>query len=140
MNQPPRVFKSAVGAFYYGILLFIAVVTVAAFKPALEQNPLALILPSLFFTLLFSWGLPLWLLFTTDYTVTTDELKVRSGPFKWTIRREDIRDITPTRHHLSSPALSLNRLEIRYGAGKRILVSPRDRNGFYRALGFTPQG
>jgi hypothetical protein len=36
---------------------------------------------------------------------------------------------------LSSPALSLNRLEIRYGNGKRMLLSPQDAAGFLKAIG-----
>jgi hypothetical protein len=46
----------------------------------------------------------------------------------------DIRTVTPTRNPLSSPALSLDRLRIDYGRGRRIMVSPRDPGAFLREL------
>lgn len=134
----PVTFKSAVGAFYYAVLLFVIVITVVAFVPAWEQEGTAILLP-LIFTVIFGCGLPFWLLLSTDYTVTLEELLVRCGPFKWTIKRDDIRSIKSTRNPISSPALSLDRLEIRYGNYKSILVSPEDRIGFYQALGITPE-
>lgn len=134
----PVTFKSAVGPFYYGVLLFVIVITAVAFIPAWEQQGEALLFPFLI-TVIFGCGLPVWLLVATDYTVTLEELKIRCGPFKWTIKRNEIRSIKPSRNLISSPALSLNRLEIRYGSHKSILVSPADRFGFYQALGFTPE-
>lgn len=83
-------------------------------------------------------GFPVWMLRTTTYTVAAEHLEVRCGPFRWLIRREEIRSIQATRSPLSSPALSLNRLEIRYGVGRSILVSPEDRDGFLQALGVSP--
>ena len=44
-----------------------------------------------------------------------------------------IASVEPTRNPLSSPACSLGRLRIRYGA-KQIMISPLDRVGFLRAL------
>lgn len=77
----------------------------------------------------------LWLLLSTRYTVQPDELLVRSGPFHWRIRRDGITRLTPSRSLLSSPALSLDRLQIDYDHGKRsILISPQDRSGFLQAM------
>jgi hypothetical protein len=81
-----------------------------------------------------SAGGQLWVLATTDYTVTGHELRVRSGPFRWRIRIDDIRGVAPTRSPLSSPALSLDRLRIDYGTGNAIMISPRDRDAFLRTL------
>lgn len=78
--------------------------------------------------------LPLWVLISTKYTVTQNELKVRSGPFKWVIARKDISSITETRNPLSNPALSLDRLLICYGNDKKLMVSPEDKEGFLKAL------
>ena len=41
--------------------------------------------------------------------------------------------VEPARNPLSSPACSLDRLRIEYGA-KRIMISPLDKAGFLRAL------
>jgi membrane protein YdbS with pleckstrin-like domain len=79
-------------------------------------------------------ALPYWLFTTTKYTVGTDELLIRSGPFWWRVPIKDIVSITPTRNPLSSPALSLDRLEINYGKNTSIMVSPLDKEGFIEAL------
>lgn len=85
-------------------------------------------------------GLPLWILLSTWYEVGDRWLLVRSGPFRWRISRSDISAIRPSRSVLSSPALSLDRLEIKYGNGRRILVSPADRQAFIEALGVREVG
>ena len=71
----------------------------------------------------------------TYYTIAGNTLKVRSGPFSWTIPIDEIHTITPTKSPISSPALSLDRLRIHWGPKRRIMVSPADRDGFVKALG-----
>lgn len=75
-----------------------------------------------------------WILLRTGYTVEGQDLKVVSGPFRYTVPIRDIRKMRRTRNPLSSPALSLDRVEISFGEGKKIMVSPADREGFVRAL------
>jgi len=82
-------------------------------------------------------GLPIWLIFSTSYVVGPQQLKVRSGPFRWSIPLADINSVTVSRSALSSPALCLNRLEIDYGRGCKLLVSPVDIDGFKAALDQT---
>jgi len=89
-----------------------------------------------FLAAVLSLGLPLWLVFGTRYEVGSEVLMIRSGPFRWTIPISSIRSIEASRSLIASPALSLNRLRVRYGNRKSILVSPRDVQGFKRALGF----
>jgi hypothetical protein len=75
-----------------------------------------------------------WIWTATDYTLTSAELLVRSGPFRWRVPLAEIREVTPTHNPLSSPALSLDRLEIRYGRMGFLLISPEDKDGFLRSL------
>ena len=75
----------------------------------------------------------IWTWMTTDYTLTSSELLVRSGPFRWRVPLADILEIKPTRNPLSSPALSFDRLEVRYRHGM-LLISPEDKDGFLRSL------
>ena len=70
----------------------------------------------------------------TYYEIVGTDLLVRSGPLKWTIPVANIQEITPSRNILSAPALSLDRLKIRFGKRAFILVSPEDKNGFLRAI------
>lgn len=83
-------------------------------------------------------GLPLWLLLATDYKVDQRDLRIRCGPVRQRIPVADIRSVAPSRSLLSSPALSLDRLCIRYGrTGKvqgEVLVSPKDKQAFVQAL------
>ena len=90
------------------------------------------VLPHL--TVLQNVALPLWLLLDTNYTVTADTLQIRSGPFRWRIALSDVREVSPSRSWVSSPALSLDRVRIRYGVGRSILVSPREKQRFIDSL------
>lgn len=79
-------------------------------------------------------ALPAWVLTSTFYRLTDDELLVRSGPFSWRIPTAEIHRVTSTNNPLSSPALSLQRLKIEYGNGKRIMISPENQTEFIADL------
>jgi hypothetical protein len=128
-------FRSAVGGWYYLVIVFAAVI-IGTPLPGLLESGQYTSLAILGCSALFALGLPVWLLFSTHYTITPDLLTVRCGPFSWQIPRAAIHSVGPTRSALSGPALSLDRLEIRYGRGNAVLVSPMDKTAFQRALGF----
>ena len=75
-----------------------------------------------------------WIWFGTGYRVTDDELKIKSGPIRQTIPLEKITSIESTRNPISSPALSMDRLEIKYGEGKFAIISPLDKEGFINLI------
>jgi hypothetical protein len=83
--------------------------------------------------LLAAGAFQLHVLYATDYTVEADVLSIRASLFRWRIPLASIESIEPTRSPLSSPACSLDRLLIRYG-GRRVMVSPADKEGFLRAI------
>lgn len=83
---------------------------------------------------LFSVILPAWFLLGTAYRLEQSTLDVRCGPFRWKIPYDRILSVSPTRSPLSSPALSLERLRIRYGDDRELMVSPADSAGFQRSL------
>jgi hypothetical protein len=70
------------------------------------------------------------------YGISSSTLIVRHGLVRHTIPLEAIREVKPTRNPLSSPALSLDRLAIRYGEGffRSIMISPADRDQFLALL------
>jgi carbon starvation protein CstA len=80
-------------------------------------------------------ALPVWLLFSTSYTIESKQLVVKSGPFRWRIPVADITEIVATSNALSSPALSLDRLRISYGHGRVLMVSPRNTEQFLQDIG-----
>ena len=75
-----------------------------------------------------------WLCFTTRYTITSQAILIKSGPFSWIGPLREITSIEPTHTPASSPAFSLDRLLIRYGGGDEIMVSPADKAGFMAAI------
>lgn len=78
-------------------------------------------------------ALMIWIFRTTYYVVTVDRLIVHSGPFRRTVPLRSITRLRATRNPRQAPALSLDRIEVRYGS-KQLLVSPRDKPGFVRAI------
>ena len=122
-----RRFPSKVDAWLVGLVVLFLVVPggATAFSGAPAGVPL-LIVGSIaaFFV---------WLLMSTDYEVTPTTLKIRSGPLRWAVPMGSISSIRPTRNPVSSPALSLDRLEVRYGS-RFILISPRDKAAFVAAV------
>ncbi len=72
----------------------------------------------------------LWTLYGTGYTLGSEELRIRAGPFRWRVTLAEIRSVVPTHNPLSSPACSLDRLRIEYGARRQVMISPEDKAGF----------
>ncbi|MDP4128262.1 MAG: PH domain-containing protein [Bacillota bacterium] len=75
-----------------------------------------------------------WIWFGTGYRVTDDELKIKCGPIRQTIPLKEITKIESTRNPISSPALSLDRLEIKYGESKIAIISPQDKEEFINLI------
>jgi hypothetical protein len=133
LGDMEKKFSSAVDWWYYGIIAFTVAVlagTWISLPNTLDSVSIAVFIASAVFAL----GLPLWMLFSTYYLISGLQLIIRSGPFKWKVNISTIQSITPTRSPLSSPALSLNRLEIKHGSGRIVLVSPANHEQFIEAL------
>ncbi len=79
-------------------------------------------------------GFMAWIWFGTYYLITDTHLVARCGPFRQARRLEDIRWVRDTKSPISSPALSMTRLEVNCGNGGFLLVSPADRAAFLRDL------
>lgn len=88
-------------------------------------------------------GAMLWVLivyagvvFPLRYGIGNGCLTIRYGLCRQRVPLESIRKVSPTRNPLSSPALSLDRLEIRFGDGffKAVMISPDERAEFLRHL------
>jgi hypothetical protein len=116
------------------VVAALVVLTAALVSMVISGAPFSAI--ALFLGVMTAVTLFIGLIFTrTWYEVDARELRIVSGPFRWTIARESIRSIEESRNPLSSPALSLDRLRISYGDKRWILVSPEDKKGFRKALG-----
>jgi hypothetical protein len=80
-----------------------------------------------------------WIWLATYYEVREDVLIVRCGPMSERISINVITHIKKTRNPLSSTALSIDRLELRYGRSGYVLISPKDQGEFVEMLkGINP--
>lgn len=82
-------------------------------------------------------ALVLLFLLPMRYTLTSDELVMRSGLLRWHIPLSAIMTAKTTRSLRPAPALSYQRLRVDYQKGNRsrsIDLSPRDRNRFLSDL------
>lgn len=128
------VFRSRIDAWLLVVLTTSAAAVLAAALHVINAGvgwflPLLLVLVGV--------GLPIWLLASTKYTIAQETLTVQSGPFVWRIKLMDVVEVTETRSAISSPALSLDRIAIKYKSGKfsrSVLVSPKDKTGFIHAI------
>ena len=121
-----KIFKSKIG------LEFVAPVSLAilgvTFSIASES-----LLAGLTFLLIFG-GFMLYLGLKTYYFVDNGKLIIKCGFFTSKVDINSIRKISETRDLISSPALSVDRLEIMYNKFDTILVSPKDKIGFINTI------
>lgn len=76
-----------------------------------------------------------YLFYDTTYTIVGQHLEIRFGfLYKQKIDITTIREIKETNNPLSSPAVSLDRLDIRYGRSGSVLISPKDKQRFVQEL------
>lgn len=74
------------------------------------------------------------LAFPVRYLVQRSDLTIRFGLARVRIPIAEIEEIAPSRLAWSAPALSMQRLRVRYGAGRSVLISPADPSAFLAAL------
>lgn len=130
-----KTFKSKVDAWLVIVLAVSTVVLIAGLAATLysRPDPLAVVVmlaATLLFLLLVGS-----ILLRTYYRVDAGMLTIVSGPLRRSVAIDQITSVERTRNPLSSPALSLDRLRIRYGDNKSVMISPADRDKFLNALG-----
>lgn len=76
-----------------------------------------------------------YLFLSTYYTIEGDGLIVKSGFLvKETIAISTIYRVSETRNPISSPAMSMDRLEIKYNKFDSVIISPKLKNEFVEHL------
>ena len=77
----------------------------------------------------------LHLLLNTEYLITGENLNIKSGFLvNENININSIKKLSETNDIISSPAASIDRIEILYNKFDIILVSPKDKNEFIESL------
>jgi purine-cytosine permease-like protein len=128
-------FKSKIDRWVFVLLIVVIIVQIVAIGSAALQMGDPLVTTGMIFLMIAVVGLMVWLLLGTHYTVDRGVIKIASGPFRWKVPIDQITSVTATKSPLSSPALSLDRICIRYGKWRPIMVSPADKAGFLKAIG-----
>lgn len=128
-------FKSKIDRWIFVLLAVVIIVQIVAVGSAALQSRNPLATTGLIFLMIAVVGLMVWLLLGTHYTVDRGVIKIVSGPFRWKVPVDQITSVTETKNPLSSPALSLDRICIRYGKRRRIMVSPADKAAFLKEIG-----
>lgn len=79
-----------------------------------------------------------YIFLTTYYQIDGKSVKIRCGLFfNVKVDIDTIRRISETNNPLSSPATSIDRLEIKYQKDKKIdtiMISPKDKAGFIKMI------
>jgi len=130
-----RRFKSKVDRWMQVLLVIIIFGQAFALGSAAMQAGDPLVMTGLVLTMIIVAVLMVWLLTGTYYTVDRGFIRIASGPFRWKVPIDKITAVEETRSPLSSPALSLDRIRIRYGKWRQIMISPADKAGFLKAIG-----
>ncbi len=97
----------------------------ACFAPLFAGKEYFLLFFTIPLAILFMWS---W--FSTKYIVGEETITIRSGLVKKSIFIRDIKQISNTKNPIAAHALSLDRLEIVYGAHKTEVISPKDKDQF----------
>ncbi|MEM9325716.1 MAG: PH domain-containing protein [Bacteroidota bacterium] len=127
-----QIFKAKVG---YAILIPTVAINIACFAiPAMTGAPNSS-LWILAGILIPTTALILYLFYGITYQIIGDRLWIKCGwIYNWDIHIMKIQSIKPTRNPWSSPAPSLDRIEIRYGRYDSVLISPENKEALVEAL------
>ncbi len=117
------------------MLVFIFIVFFAPLIPDLFKGNISKATLSIMAFLSFLFVFILYLFFRTYYTLKDSTLHIKFGFFSYPpIEISQIKEVSKTKSILSSPAPSLDRIEIKYGKFDKIIISPKDKQGFIKNL------
>ena len=114
----------------YGLLIFVFVVPLVSTVLATSPPQWTVLMVNLLFL-----AFVLYLLFNTYYVIDGKVLIIRAGfVVNKKVDIDTISIIAETNSFVSSPAASLDRLNIIYNKHNSVLVSPKDKAGFIAHL------
>ncbi|MBU2912475.1 PH domain-containing protein [Reichenbachiella agariperforans] len=126
-------FKSKVG---YGILIPVLILCFGiTFLPIINGAPIRATL-TIIGIMVLTIAFILHVFFQTTYRINDkNELLIKCGfLYNAVVKISSIKSINRTRNPISSPAASLDRIELKYGKWDSVIISPNDRAGFVNEL------
>ncbi|MFI1743725.1 PH domain-containing protein [Thalassobellus sediminis] len=127
-----KVYKSKIS---YRLLLFIFLILVLSFGFGIfkAESIQSIIIPIGVFILIFGFVLHLFL--NTKYAIINSVLKIKSGFLYYKeLDIHSIKSISNSNSLMSSPAASLDRIELSYGKYTSVIISPKDKSNFIKDL------
>lgn len=123
-TEMTKLYKSKIGlevviplVLVFGIVLFFT------FSKGPSWLGIAILLPLIVFMI--------HMIMTTYYTINGNSLTIKCGfLFNKTIDISSIKKISETNNPISSPATSIDRLEITYGKYNSVIISPKQKQQF----------
>lgn len=123
-----KVYKSKIS---YGLLLFIFLILLLPFGFVIfkAESIQSIIIPFGVFVLTFVFVLHLFL--NTEYAIVNSVLKIKSGfLYNKELDIHSIKSIRSSKSLMSSPAASLDRIELNYGKYCSVIISPKNKRNF----------
>jgi len=130
-SQPMHWYRSKID-WWLALLLCLPTVATIAVCTGLLLDGRYSELPWGIATGLFVVGIYFGLVFPMRYGLDETHLTVKFGRCTQRVPLVDVTEVYPTSNPLSSPALSLDRLYVKFGQGifKAVMISPTDRDNF----------
>ncbi len=127
----PSAKSKILGTVMWGIVLVVFGICIFFLVKYFDLAGLLII--SLIFILLFLFIGVIW--FRTGYYISNGYLIIKIGPITYSkIMISNIRRLSRSHSILSSPALSLKRLSVKYGRNGIVLISPKNEAEFISLL------
>ena len=127
-------YKSKIDWWAHLVLAIMPIINIWLLIVFIQQNDLVFLITVIIFLLMNIFLiLPIWL--NTCYILEENELVVKCGLGKGKrIAYESIKSIKDSKNPLASAALSIDRIEITFGAGGIVLISPKEKQDFLQQL------
>ncbi len=119
----------------YGLLFFIFISLFAHFIPDIVHGAFNTSFIIVFGLICVVYFYIIYLFLNTNYTIENNNLIIKSGFSSYPpIGIDEITEITISREIKSAPAPSFDRIKIKYGENKSVLLSPKDKLSFANHL------
>lgn len=131
------IFKSKIAWWFYGLEILLGGITVLIVYLAISEQGIVLYIAATIFLLIMGL-LMVPMLLNTKYILEETQLRVVCGLHTRRIPYANVLNVKPNFDPSSSPALSLDRIQIQYrnhdGNNNFVSISPKDKDQFLKEL------
>ena len=111
------------------IILTLAIFQLGSIIPVYLDEGISTSFIIFYLSMLGLFGLFLHMMYNTTYTIDGKVLKIKVGLFNYpSVDIMDMKEISRTNTLLSSPASSFDRIAIKHGRYKKLIIAPKDKH------------